>query len=103
MFLLLYFTRLTIYIKTNIKQKISNKVLNECIIKFMKLMIPFIPHLAHECLTFHNCRDVDVWPQIEKNTLEEVKIAIQINGKTKDVISIKKDLGEEEVIEHCFK
>ena len=85
------------YIKTNIKQKISNKVLNECIIKFIKLMIPFIPHLAHECLTFHNCRDVDVWPKIEKNTLEEVKIAIQINGKTKDVISIKKDLGEEEV------
>ena len=29
--------------------------------------------------------------------LEEVKIAIQINGKTRDVIAIKKDLAQQEI------
>ena len=63
----------------------------------MKLMIPFAPHIAHECLTLHDCKDVNEWPKIEKNRLEEIKIAIQINGKTKDVLSIKKDLEENDV------
>ena len=29
--------------------------------------------------------------------LEEIKIAIQINGKTRDVIAIKKDLAQQEI------
>ena len=38
------------FLKIIFKLKISNKVLKENIIKIMKLMIPFTPHLAHECL-----------------------------------------------------
>ena len=38
------------------------------------------------------------WPNIsKKSVLREVKIAIQINGKTRDVISIKIDLTQKEV------
>ena len=33
----------------------------------------------------------------KKNTLEEVKIAVQINGKTRDILSVKKDLEEIEL------
>ena len=37
-------------------------------------------------------------PEIDKkNMIEEVKIAIQINGKTRDIISTKKDLLEKDV------
>ena len=32
-----------------------------------------------------------------KNSLEEIKIAIQVNGKTRDIITIKKDLVEKDV------
>ena len=35
--------------------------------------------------------------KLKKKRLEEIKIAIQINGKTKDVLSIKKDLEENDV------
>ena len=73
------------------------KIFNENIIKLMKLMIPFAPHIAHECLTLHGCKDINEWPKIEKNSLEEIKIAVQINGKTKDVLKIKKDLDEKDV------
>ena len=34
----------------------------------MKLMIPFTPHLAHECLEFLNCDSPDKWPNIRKIT-----------------------------------
>ena len=59
----------------------------------MKLMIPFIPHLAHECLEMHKCKSTNVWPEIsQKNFLEKINLAVQINGKTRDIINIKKDL-----------
>ena len=60
-------------------------------------MIPFTPHFAYECLAFHECKNVDDWPKIAKNTLEEIKLAIQINGKTKDILLVKKDLEEGEI------
>ncbi len=85
------------FFKSHLNEKISSKILSENIIKLMKLMIPFAPHIAHECLTLHDCKDINEWPKIEKNRLEEIKIAIQINGKTKDVLSIKKDLEENDV------
>ena len=59
----------------------------------MKLMMPFIPHLANECLELLKCKDVNKWPKVNiEGILEEIKIAIQINGKTRDVLSLEKDL-----------
>ena len=64
----------------------------------MKLMMPFTPHLSHECLEFLNCENYDEWPKIDKkNVVDEVKLAVQINGKTKDVINIKKNMDEESI------
>ena len=60
-------------------------------------MIPFTPHLAHESLSFFNCKDIDNWPKIHAETDEEIKIAIQINGKTRDILNVKKDLKENEI------
>ena len=76
---------------------VGDKVFKESIIKYMQLMIPFVPHLAHECLELFNCKNYDKWPSIEKNIQNEIKFAIQINGKTRDIIKIKKDSKEKEV------
>jgi leucyl-tRNA synthetase len=65
----------------------------------MKLLIPFTPHLANECLEIHNCKITDDWPQIKVNLKEKVNIAIQINGKTRDVINIDKDI-EQDVVDN---
>ena len=48
----------------------------------MKLMIPFIPHLANECLELLKSDNVNKWPKIEVGALLDVKIAVQVNGKT---------------------
>ena len=84
--------------KNLVNSKVSNKVLSENIINIMKTMLPFTPHLANECLELLKCKNHNQWPSIsKKSVLEEVKIAIQINGKTRDVISIKIDLTQKEV------
>ena len=92
-----YFYEIYKLLKDSVEMNLSNKVLKENIIKIMKLMIPLVPHLAHECLELLNCKTVDNWPGIEKNIIEEIKLAIQINGKTRDVVTVKKDLSEKDI------
>ena len=84
------------YFNQSIKLKISKKVLTENMIKIMKLMIPFTPHIAHELLKNLKCKNVNKWPIINRKVLEKVEInlVVQVNGKTRDVIAIKKDLSE---------
>ena len=61
-------------------------------------MVPFVPHIANECLELMNCENLDKWPKIDKTKLsEQVKLAVQINGKTRDIIEIKKDLLEKDI------
>ena len=55
----------------------------------MKLMTPFTPHLANECLELLKCEDVEKWSEIE-NLNEEINFAVQVNGKTRDIITIKR-------------
>ena len=88
------------FFKDSIETRISNKVLINNLSSIMKLMIPFIPHLAHECLELHNSKDINNWPKFKKDTLDEVKFAVQINGKTRDIITIKKDSSETEIFRY---
>jgi len=86
-----------------LEKKIGSNILKENIIKVMKQMTPFTPHLANECLELMKCKDVNTWPKIEKNSLEKVKIAIQINGKTRDIISVKENINQQEINDLILK
>ena len=72
-------------------------LIKDNLIKVLKLMIPFTPHLAHECLEILGCKTTEKWPEIKGNLIEEVQFAIQVNGKTRDVMLINKDLDEKGV------
>ena len=63
----------------------------------MKLILPFTPHLANEILDALKCSTKNEWPKIEKNLLDEIKFAIQINGKTREIIAINKDLNQNDI------
>jgi leucyl-tRNA synthetase len=67
----------------------------------MKILIPFVPHIATECLEKIGEKDDNIWPKYNKQLIKKqsVKIAIQINGKTKEIIEVEKDLNEIEAIE----
>jgi len=83
---------------------LDTEVSNECIKKnfsnLMKVLIPFTPHLAQECLEQIGEKNVDKWPKISDTFLsdEKIKIAIQINGKTREIIEVKKDLDQKNAI-----
>ena len=88
-----------------LNKKISNKCLIKNFSKFLKTLIPFVPHIAHECLERIKETNTDEWPKIEKNLKieEKVRLAIQINGKTKKIIEVDKDIDENNVLKECLK
>ena len=87
------FNTLNLYFDSNI----NNRLFLETFTKIMKLFLPFIPHLANEILDLFKCKTRDKWPLIKKDLDEDIKFAIQINGKTKDVITIKKNMSQLEL------
>ena len=68
----------------------------------MKLMVPFTPHLAYECLELLECKKPNEWPIIKTNIIETVKFAVQINGKTRDIIDVKKN-SERNIIDEIVE
>tara|TARA_X000000950_G_C13603483_1_gene532351 strand:- start:318 stop:665 length:348 start_codon:yes stop_codon:yes gene_type:complete len=85
------------------EKEIKNNILKENFIKFMKIMMPFTPHISNECLEKLNCKTTDFWPEIKSGKLKEIKIAVQINGRTRDVFEIKLDAEKEEITKQIKK
>ena len=86
-----------------LNKDVKNSSLINNVIKIMKLMVPFTPHLANECLELLKCDSKNEWPFIRKGIMSEIKFAVQINGKTRDIITIKKDLSEKEINKIIFE
>jgi leucyl-tRNA synthetase len=86
-------------INSSMEKNISNKLFKKIMIDFMKLIMPITPHLANECLEKLKATNIDIWPEIETKFKDnqEVKIAVQINGKTREILKINKDAAEEEI------
>ena len=92
-----YFYEVYKYFINNLANDISNKSFTENIININKLMMPFTPHLSHESLEFFGCKSFDTWPKVENKIIEEIDFAVQINGKTRDVLKIKGEIDEKTI------
>ena len=96
------------FVEESLKKTIKNQDLLRCQIDLMKVIMPFMPHLTCECLSKLEGNDFYSkikWPKIEKALLEdtEVVIVIQVNGKKRGLISVKKDLEEKDLIQQAKK
>ncbi len=81
----------------------KNKNLNNLKQNYSKIIVcfsPLIPHLTSECLDSLNIKEDVKWPIYDKKLLqdEDVNFVIQINGKKRDLLKIKKDAKENEVL-----
>jgi leucyl-tRNA synthetase len=70
--------------------------------KFLQILSPFAPHMADELwATLGEKKSISLsgWPKWDKKKIieEEVKIAVQVNGKVRAEIMVSKDMTEEEV------
>ncbi len=75
----------------------------ETIETFTRLLAPFAPHVAEEIWERYGHTDSIFhagWPTYDEKALhdDEVKIPVQINGKTKVVISVSKSISKEDAI-----
>tara|TARA_Y100000768_G_scaffold369939_1_gene335282 strand:+ start:1153 stop:3693 length:2541 start_codon:yes stop_codon:yes gene_type:complete len=68
--------------------------------KILIVMMPVIPHITNECLERLENKDSINWPEIERKYIEnnETTIAIQVNGKKRGLISVKKDSDEQVIL-----
>ncbi|MDO8495979.1 MAG: class I tRNA ligase family protein [bacterium] len=68
----------------------------------LKLLAPFAPHLAEELWqnVLKNKKSIHLerWPEYDDKLLseEKIKLVIQVNGRVRDTLEVKKGLSEEE-------
>ena len=74
------------------EQNISNLIYKQNLEKIFITLLPFIPHLANECLQVLKVDKEYKWPKVKEKINEEINLPIQINGKTREIIIVKKDL-----------
>ena len=79
---------------------IKKEVLIENYKKILILMNPFIPHFSNECLSTINQHEID-WPIVSKEDLieDDINFVVQINGKKRLILKVKRDLVEKEILE----
>jgi len=79
---------------------IKKEILIENYKKILILMNPFIPHFSNECLNTINESQIR-WPKISKEDLIEgdINFVVQINGKKRAILNVKKDIVESDILE----
>ncbi|MDA7479758.1 leucine--tRNA ligase [Candidatus Pelagibacter ubique] len=82
-----------------IDKPIKKEILIENYKKILILMNPFIPHFSNECLNTINKNQIN-WPKISKEDLieEDINFVVQINGKKRAILKIKRDVVEKEIL-----
>ena len=79
---------------------LKKEILIENYKKILILMNPFIPHFSNECLNTIN-EDQIKWPKVSKGDLieENINFVVQINGKKRAILKVKRDMIEKEILE----
>ena len=93
------------FMNKQIKNNYSKKTLSENYKKILILISPVIPHFANECLNMMDENNDLNWPSFNKDMLIEndVEIVIQINGKKRGLLKVKRDLEEDNLLELIIK
>ena len=81
-----------------INNKTSNKTIKDEWEKIIMLLMPLVPHLAHECLKKVNKKNY--WPKYDAKLLKEenCKIVIQVDGRKRGILEMPIDSNEMTVI-----
>ena len=96
------------YMEESLRKSVKNQHFLNYQISLMKTIMPFMPHLSCECLSKlegNNFYSNIQWPKIEKALLvdDKVIIVIQVDGKKRGLVSVKKDIEEKDLVEQAKK
>ena len=87
------------FLTKELNKPINKKILTINYQKILTIMIPLVPHFANECLSFFTKEDAK-WPKISAEQLIEnnIKFVVQINGKKRALINVKRDIDEKTLL-----
>ena len=93
------------FINKELENEYTSKTISENYNKILITMLPIIPHFASECLESNKFKINNNWPNFDEKLLidNEVKIVIQINGKKRGLLNLKKDADEKTVLSEIKK
>ncbi len=88
------------FFKKITEDKENYKNLKNSFEKILLVMMPIIPHFSNECLDSLNYNKDFKWPEIDFKYLqnENTNIVIQVNGKKRSLISVQKNINENNLI-----
>ena len=87
-----------------IEKPIKTSVLIENYKKILILMSPFIPHFSSECLIGIKQKTAE-WPIVSKEDIidENINFVVQINGKKRALLNVKRDLDEKNILKKILE
>ncbi|MDA9662289.1 leucine--tRNA ligase [Candidatus Pelagibacter sp.] len=87
------------FLNKEIEKPIKKGVLIENYKKILTLMSPFIPHFTSECLDNIEQSEIS-WPITNKEEMveENINFVVQINGKKRALLKIKRNTNEKEIM-----
>ena len=64
--------------------------------KILLVITPIIPHFSSECLEQINFKGKIIWPSYDEKLVidENIEFVIQINGKKRGILKVKRDIDE---------
>ena len=93
--------------KTNQLNNTSRKVFVRALSDISLILQPFVPHLSEELWKLMGNTGLAIsqpWPDYNKvSQKKDYNVAIQINGKTRDVISLQNDISKKELMKIVMK
>ena len=86
-----------------VEKPIKSEILIENYRKILILMSPFIPHFTSECLSNIEKKD-NKWPVVSKELIieENINFVVQINGKKRALLNVKRDTNEKNILEEIL-
>ena len=88
------------FISKQIENNYTKKTLLESYNNILILMSPVMPHFANECLEILKSENKNKWPIYDEKFIEDenINIVIQINGRKRGLLNLKKDTDEKELL-----
>ncbi len=92
-------------LSSNLNNNVSQQNMKKNFTIFLKILKPIAPHLASECLEKIGAKAINEWPNVNKSLIDKIniKLAVQVNGKTRLIFDTEKDVSEKSIMKKIEK
>ena len=75
--------------QSNLSKEVSVTCMKTNLIKLMKILVPFTPHIAYECLEMLGTKEIKTWPKVDTKLIKQEKLKWQFKLTVKQEMLLK--------------